>query len=89
MVCRQIWQRTTGRCVTVTGKRLEAEFFIALYYARPIEPVIARRRGTRVTRQMRMGRQRGGSTAAREEIISLRPGGGTWAALPTDRGAAP
>ena len=31
----QIWQRTTGRRVTVTGKREEADFFIAACYARP------------------------------------------------------
>src|SRR6266516_7653853 len=37
MVCRQIWQRTTGRWVTVTGKRVAAEFFIGPYYARSME----------------------------------------------------
>jgi hypothetical protein len=35
MVRRQIWQRVTGRCVTVTGKREEAELLIAPYDARP------------------------------------------------------
>src|ERR1039457_1087904 len=38
MVRWQIWQRTTGRCVTVTGKRDEAEFFITAYYARSARP---------------------------------------------------
>jgi hypothetical protein len=38
MVRWQIWQRTTGRCVTVTGKREEAEFFIAIYNARSSGP---------------------------------------------------
>jgi hypothetical protein len=31
----QIWQRVTGRCETVTGKRRELDLFITSHHASP------------------------------------------------------
>jgi hypothetical protein len=39
----QTWQRMTGRRLTVTGKRRDAELFISLDHARPGSGTLPRR----------------------------------------------
>jgi hypothetical protein len=43
----QIWQRMTGRCVTVTGKRRELELLITSRDAGPVGLTLRRDDGTR------------------------------------------
>ena len=52
----QIWQRVTGRWVTVTGKRREGDLLICLYDARPAGVILHDAHAARTPRGMRVNR---------------------------------